>query len=111
MIQVSDSDIERMRAIVTDHDKKTATNEFDLNNPPRKPYAHKAFPKTIYDHESRRSAIVQNEGQLEEALASGWDTKPCPVEEPEQPLDAQGQREAAQTDEKLAELRKKKQKG
>ena len=46
--------LDQMRAILEAHDKKNdgygAIKEFDLNNPPKKPYRHIEYPKHVgYD--------------------------------------------------------------
>jgi hypothetical protein len=80
--QLSPEEIERMRAIVAQHDQtnKQGIKEFDLNNPPRLPYRFQEYPKTVYDHEGRRSFIVRNREDEREALESGLRLDPYPAE-------------------------------
>ena len=81
--QLSPEEIERMRQIVAQHDQTSGKNgikEFDLNNPPRLPYRFQEYPKTVYDHEGRRSFIVRNREDEKEALDSGLRLDPYPSE-------------------------------
>src|SRR6516164_1439367 len=60
--QISPEEIERMRAIIAQHDQtnKGGIKEFDLNNPPRLPYRFQEYPKVVYDHDGRQNFIVRN---------------------------------------------------
>lgn len=78
---LTQEDIERMRAIVSHHDITSGkVASFDLNKPPQQGLVFKPFPKMIYHHKKRIYRIVDDEHQLEEQLAQGWDTKPYPME-------------------------------
>ena len=48
---------------------------FDLNNPPRPRYTHKAFPKMVY-HESGKTMIVNDAKELEKSQKNGFNLKP-----------------------------------
>jgi hypothetical protein len=99
--QLSPEEIERMRQIVAQHDQTSGKNgikEFDLNNPPRLPYRFQEYPKTVYDHEGRRSFIVRNREDEKEALESGLRLDPYPSE----PVESEVQLSAAE----LAEIEK-----
>src|SRR5215831_3851994 len=80
--QLSPEEIERMRAIVAQHDQqnKGGIKEFDLNNPPKAPYRHQEYPKMVYDHEERTHARVHNREQEQEALNAGYSLEPFPAE-------------------------------
>jgi hypothetical protein len=107
--QLSPEEIERMRQIVAQHDQqnKPGIKEFDLNDPPRVPYRHQEFPKTVYDHEGRRSFIVRNREDEKEALDSGLRLDPYPAE----PVEVEPEAEAAEIDklDKIARKPKKQQ--
>jgi hypothetical protein len=92
--QLTHDEIERMRQIVAQHDQtnKGGIKEFDLNNPPKLPYRHQEFPKTVYDHESRRSFIVRNREDEKEALDSGFRLDPYLSE----PVEVEPEAEAAE---------------
>ena len=72
---LSASEIERMRAMIAQHDQKTSVTEFDLNKPPVEPYVYQPFPKTVY-HPDGRNRIVRDEPEMEMALEAGWKLKP-----------------------------------
>lgn len=102
--QFTAEEIEKMRSLVLAHDKeKNAVNVFDPNNPPKVPYSHKEFPKVVYDHKaskpSRDKLVMQhgtehvqhvpaklatknvnNQAELDAALAEGWELKPPVLE-------------------------------
>ena len=80
--QLSPEEIERMRAIVAQHDQtnKGGIKEFDLNDPPKVPYRYQEYPKVVYDHEGRRNFIVRNREDEKEALDSGLRLDPYPAE-------------------------------
>ena len=108
--QFSHEEIERMRAILAQHDQtnKTGIQEFDLNNPPKVPYTHQEFPKVVYHHAKQQMRKAQNPEDLEAAIAAGWSREPFPaegaVEEPE--LDETSAAEAAAADAKLRSKKK-----
>lgn len=72
------ADVERMRELVAQHDlqNRPANREFDLNNPPKEPYVHQAFPKHKY-HASGKAVIVASPDE-EKALGDGWADRPFP---------------------------------
>ena len=103
-------DIERMRAILNQHDgqKTKGIREFDLNNPPKEPYTHQPYPAILYDHETRKHIVVKNRREEEDALEAGYVKEAYPREAApvEAPLSAAEQAEVSRLD-KIA--RKKKQ--
>jgi hypothetical protein len=92
--QISPEEIERMRAIIAQHDQtnKGGIKEFDLNNPPKLPYRHQEFPKMVYDHEGRRHFIVHNRAEETDAIESGLSLEPYPAE----PVEVEPEAEAAE---------------
>jgi hypothetical protein len=107
--QFSTEDIDRMRAILAQHDAQNrgGIKEFDLNKPPKEPYTFQEFPKLVYDHTARKHQTVRNAHEEKAALTAGWRNEPYPAELPEPAeLDAEDAAEAARLD-KIA--RKKKQ--
>lgn len=82
--QLTPQDIDRMRAILAQHDASSnglkMVKEFDLNNPPKEPYTHKPFPKVVYDHDTRTHIVVRDAKQHEAALARGYSNEPYPAE-------------------------------
>lgn len=102
----TEAEIAKMRAFVTEHDKKTSINSFDLNNPPKAPYRHQELPRLLYNHGTRKHKLVHKQSDLDAALADGFQIEPFPAEplEPVQ-LDAAEEAEVAKID---AEARKKK---
>jgi hypothetical protein len=99
------AEIEKMRLYVTEHDKQTAANVFDLNNPPRTNYVHQSFPKLVYDLDddgNRIHLIVHDAEEHEAALAAGWANEPkAPEEAEELDLNPATAAEAAQVDARL----------
>jgi hypothetical protein len=92
--QISPEEIERMRAIIAQHDQtnKGGIKEFDLNNPPRLPYRFQEYPKVVYDHDGRQNFIVRNREEEKEALESGLRLDPYTAE----PVEAHPEAEAAE---------------
>jgi|SRR5579884_1051627 len=78
-------EIERMRELVRSHDhaRQAETQEFDLNDPPQKPYVYEEFPRLVYHHEQRMHRAVRNEKELAEALKAGFRREPSPCEHSE----------------------------
>ena len=72
---LSTAEIERMRAMIAQHEQKTSVTEFDLNKPPVEPYVYQPFPKTVY-HPDGRNRIVRDEPEMEMAMEAGWGLKP-----------------------------------
>ena len=108
--ELTPQEIERMRALVAAHDRTQGKiQEFDLNRPPQEPLQYRPYPKLIYHHGTRTHKLIQNEEQLEAHMAEGWDTRPYPAEPPAPvQLDAAAAAEAAEVNQQLAQLRKKK---
>jgi hypothetical protein len=99
--QISHEDAERMRAILAqfDSNNKVGMQTIDLNNPPKVPYVHQAFGRTVYHHATGRNRAVHDPVELAAALEAGWDVKP-PVtagEESEVELDPEIEAELAAT--------------
>lgn len=102
----TEAEIEKMRRVVFDHDKKTGVHEFDLNNPPRKPYRHQELPRLMYALDADDKPIhktAHTEKQVEDMLATGWSITPvAPIEAEEIELDAATQAEVAEVEAKIA---------
>ena len=109
--QFSPEDIERMRAILAQHDgqKHKGIREFDLNNPPKEPYTHQPYPAIRYEHETRTHLVVRNRKEDEAALEAGYVKEAYPREAVavEVPLSAAEQAEVDRLD-KIARQPKKK---
>jgi hypothetical protein len=102
--QLSPEEIERMRAIVAQHDQqnKGGIKEFDLNAPPKLPYRHQEYPKVVYDHDGRRHFFVHNREEEREAIDTGLRLDPYPAE----PVEVEPESEAAEI-EKLDKIARK----
>jgi hypothetical protein len=106
--QLTPEEIERMRAIVAQHDRGANQNEFDLNAPKQKPYRYEEFPRLMYNHATRAHRPARNQAELDAALEAGWSKEPFPADdaeagEPE--LDATNAAAAAATEKRLEEAR------
>lgn len=109
--ELTAQDIERMRAIVAQHDSQSGkVKTFDLNNPPQERYTYQPYPKAIYNHANGESKYVYSEEQLEAHLAGGWSRNPAPDpgDDPAPELDAASAAEAAQVQEQIQQLKTKK---
>jgi hypothetical protein len=108
----TDQEIEKMRLYVTEHDKRTSPNTFDLNNPPRKNYVHQEYPRIVYSVNKQGNSIekkVHDQDEHEDALSDGWNNAPQAAAEPTTiELDAASAEEAAAFDKRLAEVKKAK---
>lgn len=96
------SEIERMRSILMEHDRKVNTSAYtviDISKPPVKPYVYNKFPMLVYDPQSNQPAhsvtitnllgqgdtqhipwkcetrIVNGEEELAAAIKDGWSEK------------------------------------
>lgn len=99
--------IEFMRTQVAKFDAATMPREFDLNNPPRVPYRHQEYPKTLYHHEDRVARVVKSREQEDGLIGLGYVREPFPpVADPGPQLDPITLAEIAKLD---AELKRKKQ--
>lgn len=58
--------------------KFAADTVLDINNPPKEPYIHQAFPKTVYHHGNGGVKAVVNAEELSAAEKDGWKMKPSP---------------------------------
>lgn len=106
--QLTEEEIERMRAIVAAHDQQGGKpKEFDLNNPPTPPYVFKEFPRTLF--RDGKLKIVASEHEQDLWLAKGWSVKPTAPEAPAAPIeiDAASAAEAAEIDRKIATQKRK----
>jgi len=85
--QFSFEEIERMRAILAQHDQhaRGVPREFDLNNPPTVPYVHQEFPKVMFHHEKRGMKKAHSIADMEEAINNGWSCDPYLAEGVEAP--------------------------
>jgi hypothetical protein len=97
-ITLSHDEAERLRALLTQHDKQSMPKQFDLNAPPKEPYRYQEFPCVIYDHEARATRIVHSAEERALWLAEGWDRKPFPAEAAEVSLDPDEAAEVANVD-------------
>jgi hypothetical protein len=107
--QFTQEDIERMRAILAQHDgqaQRQGIREFDLNNPPKEPYKYQEFPKLVYHHEARTHKVVRSKAEEKAALDAGWLNEPFPSEPPVDELDEEEAAEVARLD-KIARKKKK----
>jgi hypothetical protein len=111
MQPITHEEAARLREILLEHDKQNTapTKEFDLNNPPQKPYRYQAWPKLVYHHEYREYDKAKNQMELDALLSEGFQLEPFPSEE-DIPLDAASAAEAAKIQKQLDELNKGKQK-
>jgi hypothetical protein len=116
---LSAEEIERMRAIIAQHDQQNPGNgikEFDLNNPPVEPYRHKEFPlhltskdgKVKVAHNDAVAAKLARKGYLspEDYRAHVATLTPAEVDtddddDEDLQLDAETAAEAAELDAKL----------
>ncbi|MES2136996.1 MAG: hypothetical protein V4502_08060 [Pseudomonadota bacterium] len=112
--QLTPADIEKMRQIVLESDKKNSANEFDLNNPPRTNYVHQPYPKVVYHADAEGKALYRKVDDAEahkDAMAAGWANEPVgSPEPPELRLDDASAAEAAAVDHQIADLKKAKAK-
>jgi hypothetical protein len=90
---------ERLRELLSNHDRANKPREFDLAHPPVAPYEFRKFPKMVYDHSKAQPArdevraskdgpmsfhvpamlgekIVNNEKELEKAIKAGFQEQP-----------------------------------
>lgn len=104
-LQLTSEEIERMRAIVAQHDNAGKAKEFDLNKPPVEAYSHKEFPRVVYNHKRKTQKLVHTKAELDKHVTAGWKTEPFVSDPPEDPdLDPAERAEAAAID---AQLKKK----
>jgi hypothetical protein len=104
--QLTSADIEKMRQIVLESDKKASANEFDLNKPPSANYVHQPWPKLTYGIDRDGKATYRKVHDAEEhdaAIAAGWANEPvAPPESNEFPLEGAASNEAAAVDQQIA---------
>jgi hypothetical protein len=100
--QLSHEDIERMRAILAQHDetRPNTPKTVDLNAPAKLPYRHQEFPRAVY-HETLPARAAKSQEHLDELLASGYAKEPVSTEVEVPQLDAAAAAEAAAIDAKL----------
>lgn len=105
----TDAEIEKMRLYVTEHDKRSSANEFDLNNPPRTNYSHQHFPKVVYSLDADGKPVakkVHDAQEHEVAIDGGWFNEPQAEAQPEEvELDAASQAEVDALNKKLADIK------
>lgn len=106
--QLTHQEIERLRQIVIDHDKKNfgGMKEFDLNNPPQEPYRYQEFPRLLYRHGTDKTKVVRDQEQLEAALADGWSMDAVAIEYKEPKLNKADAAEARAIDRELRKPKK-----
>ena len=73
--QFTDEEVQNMRMAIAQHERQ-GIGEFDINNPPKKPYHFQEFPKTMYFHETGANCIVSAESEQIKMEKAGWSTKP-----------------------------------
>jgi hypothetical protein len=102
------AEIERMRAILAQHDQSAAgkgNNSFDLNKPPKQPYRHQEYPRVIY-HKNGKHKAVKNATEFDAHLEDGWSDQPVgEVAQAAPALDAESAREAKAIDAQLKKAR------
>jgi len=100
--------IEFMRTQLAQFDARNQPREFDLNNPPRKPYHHQEYPKMLYHHEDRVTRIVKTREQEDGFIGLGYVREPFAAAAPAPPpaLDAATRAEVARVDAELRRPRK-----
>jgi hypothetical protein len=79
-IKFSEEEIQNMRTLIAQHDKQ-GIREFDLNNPPKKPYTHQEYPKMMYKHATGEHRVADTVEAEEAAVEAGWSTSSVPVPE------------------------------
>lgn len=109
-MNLSASEIEKLRKLVALHDQKNRPQDLDLSKPVIVPYQYSAFPKMLYMHSACRPAfnvqkgvdaqqlpilqhvpaklvtrVVHSESELTAAVNAGWDPKPPAFEAPAAP--------------------------
>ena len=107
--ELTQDEIERMRTILAQHDSRKGVQEFDLNNPPKKPYVHQEYPRVMYHHGKRQMRVAKSPDEVHAAEAAGWQKEPFlpeGAEPPEIELDPESAQEAAEADAKLRKVRK-----
>jgi len=104
--QFTDLEIEKMRALITEHDKKAVVNSFDLNNPPRVNYRHQDWPRLLYGLNAEGLPTylrVNDREEHEAALEAGWSNTPVAAAKAEDvELDEATAAEVAAVDAKIA---------
>ena len=80
MADLTFEEIEKMRAIVAQHDQQARgpQQEFDLNKPPQVPYQYQEFPRVMFDHETKQMKKAHSPEDMEEAMKHGWSKEPFP---------------------------------
>jgi hypothetical protein len=104
-IQLTHEEAEKVRALLNQHDRATAPQQFDLNKPPTPAYKHQDFPRVVYHHGRGKAKAVQNAAELDKHLGSGWQLEPFVPEPEPSDLDPDDAAEVAAVDAQLAELR------
>ena len=113
--QLSPLEIENLRAVLARADGEAARKgmvEFDLNNPPTKPYRHQEYPKSMHHHDKR---VVKIANSIDEQIlleAKGYQEAPFPPAEgydkPDELLSTADQTEIAELEARIAEDKAKK---
>jgi hypothetical protein len=95
--QLTDEEYEHMRELLGKHDMETGKNqpqEFDLNNPPSKPYQFKEFPKIMFHHGGRAHRTANNADEQKALEKAGWQVDPYPRRA--EPVSSEGEYEEDQ---------------
>jgi hypothetical protein len=89
-------DIEKMRRLVSDHDKSLGIQEWDLNKPASgvvdsqghvQPYHYEAFPKLLYNHKDRTTKAAATQEEMDKLEKEGYKKEPFPPEVPQREYD------------------------
>jgi len=96
---LSFEELDTLRRVLLEADRKSQPNSFDLSKPPVVPYQFHKFPKMVYDHKASKppsdktvrgpygeelrhtaavyvTRTVKNEEELQEALSEGYREDP-----------------------------------
>ncbi len=107
-VTLTPQEADRLRQILDAHNAKNpqSNKEFDLANPPVKPYRHQEYPACMRHHGDMKEIQVKSAEEEAAKEAEGWTREPLPpAAEPELSLELTGS-EA----EMLAKFRAKKNK-
>lgn len=69
--------IEALREVLAQHDKKHTENVFDLSKPPKVPYVYQEFPKSLYRADGH-VLTVKSEKEEQKATKGGYQSHPFP---------------------------------
>lgn len=89
------ADIEKMRAIIHQHDKTNqgGSKEFDLAKPPVPPYRYQRYDLLMYNHDEGTTAVARDAAQEAKLAEQGFACEPFEIEAPTAHLSAADRRE------------------